>query len=384
MVGHFEQGVGHVHEGEAYERVLAHRQSLASGERGVGVGPRLVHEGAGSPEPALGLGEALLERGAVDLAARPTRLLLGHLGEFVEHAPPDAESPTRVALLGESDDADVVGGAAALGVLRHGEVRPTVGHVHVVERVVDRAGAAQAEHVPVVDQRGLLHRHDEDARLARALDDRERVDVGAVLEARGEAPRAGQAEAIAIGHGHARAGALAGDHGALAWCEQLGGGPVGEVGTGRADRETGGHHDPAGGGVAIGEVFEHLERVDRAQLGPAEDLGYPHREEPVTVQRLDDRLGDAPLFVGVGGVLVEHRYERTGPFGQRCAGRQPRPEARCSGVGRRRRDRRRGPRGRGLGCRRGRPRPRRRRRIGGCSRGCRRGRHGVPPGPGRP
>ena len=78
------------------------------------------------------------------------------------------------------------------GVLDRREVRVRLGHEHVVDRVVDAARRAQADHVPVVDELALLDGQHEDARLVRALDEAERVDVRAVLDARREAPRAAQ------------------------------------------------------------------------------------------------------------------------------------------------------------------------------------------------
>jgi hypothetical protein len=82
----------------------------------------------------------------------------------------------------EPDDADAVQRAAAFGHVGDREVAPTLGNEHRVHRVVDAAGAAKTEHIPVVDQVDGLDRGDEDPRFAGLFDDAERVDMGGVLE----------------------------------------------------------------------------------------------------------------------------------------------------------------------------------------------------------
>jgi hypothetical protein len=112
-----------------------------------------------------------------------------------------------------------------------------VRHERFVDLVVDAAGRAQAHHVPVVDQLHLLDRQHEDPRLAGALDDAESVDVGTVLDAGGEAPRAAQPESVFLWNGGAGTRALARDHGQPLPREELLDRRIAEISGARADRE---------------------------------------------------------------------------------------------------------------------------------------------------
>ena len=161
------------------------------------------------------------------------------------------------------------------------------------------------------------------ARLAGLLDDGERVDVASVLDAGGEAPVPGD-EVAALGRlGDSGARALPGDHGnALGADEDLLDRFVGEVRGAGPDRQAGGHQHPSGGRVAVRDVGEHLERVDRVELRPAEHLGHPHREQAVVVEGVDDGRRQFTLVVGELGVLVDERHERPRPFGQDGSGGQ--------------------------------------------------------------
>ena len=77
-------------------------------------------------------------------------------------------------------------------------MRIALRHEDRVDPVVDASRRAQSEHIPVVDERCLLDRQHEDARLARALDHAERVNVRAVLDAGREAPRPAQQKAVPL------------------------------------------------------------------------------------------------------------------------------------------------------------------------------------------
>ena len=144
-----------------------------------------------------------------------------------------------------------------------------------------------------------------------------------MLDAGGEAPVAGD-EVAALGRlGDAGPGALAGDHrDALGADEDLVDRFVGEVRGAGADRQAGGHQHPSGGRIAVRDVGEHLERVDRVELGTPELLGHPHREQAVVVEGVDDGRRQLTFVVGELGVLVDERYERPRPFGQNGSGGQ--------------------------------------------------------------
>ena len=160
----------------------------------------------------------------------------------------------------------------------------------------------------------------EDPGLSRLLDDGERMDVGAVLQSRSEAPFAAQPIAALDFVRHARTGALSGDHRVAAVDEELGHGVRPEVGGRGADGETRRHLHPSRRRIAVRGDLEHLERVDRAELRTAEPPGHPHLEHPVAVKRLDDLGRQLAGVVGVGPRSVEQREHRLGPLGQVGAG----------------------------------------------------------------
>src|SRR3954470_3958131 len=108
----------------------------------------------------------------------------------------------------ESDDAERVQRTAASGHVGDREMCECLRHEDVVDGVVDAAGGAKAEYVPVLDQVRFTHGYHKDARLARGLDDAQRVDMGAVLDTGGEAPRSAEAEPVAVGDRHPRPRAL--------------------------------------------------------------------------------------------------------------------------------------------------------------------------------
>ena len=144
-----------------------------------------------------------------------------------------------------------------------------------------------------------------------------------VLDAGGEAPVAGEEVATLGRLGDSRARALAGDHGhTLGADEDLLDRVVGEVRRAGPDRQAGGHQHPSGGRVAVRDVGDHLERVDRVELRPTEHLGHPHREQAVVVEGVDDGRRQLPLVVGELGVLVDERHQRPRPFGQDGSGGQ--------------------------------------------------------------
>src|SRR5262245_65644556 len=131
-----------------------------------------------------------MERLALCQCARSPDLAFRARSDLVERTPADAACPTGMAHDREADHTDAVETATAFRCFGEREVRVPLGHEDVVDAVVDAASPAQAEDVPVVDERGFFNRQHEDPRFAGALDDAERVDVRAVLDAGREAPRA--------------------------------------------------------------------------------------------------------------------------------------------------------------------------------------------------
>src|SRR3954470_17440308 len=99
---------------------------------------------------------------------------------------------------GEPDDAERVESSASERRFGHREMRIGIRHEDAVDRVVDTAGGAEAEDVPVVDERRAAHGQHEDAWLAGGRDDAERMDMARVPDSRREAPRAAQAKSIAV------------------------------------------------------------------------------------------------------------------------------------------------------------------------------------------
>jgi hypothetical protein len=214
-----------------------------------------------------------------------------------------------VADAGDVDDPEAVEVAAALGLLDDREVREVLGDEDGVDRVVDAPGGAQPEHVPVVDQRGLLDGQHEDARLAGALHHTQRVDEAGVLDGGGEAPGAAEHVAAVLGHRGARAGALARDHREALAAEDLVDRLVAEVRAAGPDGQRGRHRDPAGRCIGVRELLDHLERPDRIELGAAERAGDPHPEDPCRVQRVDHLVGERAPLVAVRAVLVDERLQ---------------------------------------------------------------------------
>ena len=98
-------------------------------------------------ERRLGLGVVLVERLAARPGAGPAGIVVHERAELVEQAAADTEGPARVAHRGEADDAGAVERTARRG-RRGSEMAVGVGHVDVVERVVDRAGAAEPQACP--------------------------------------------------------------------------------------------------------------------------------------------------------------------------------------------------------------------------------------------
>jgi len=187
-------------------------------------------------------------------------------------------------------------------------MRVRLGHVDVVDRVVDAAGRAQAEHVPIVDEGRLADGQHEDARLARVSDDAEGVNVRRVLDAGGEAPRAAQPEPAAIPHRRARPRALPGDDRQAVAAEQLLHGFVLQVGATGADGERRRHHHPARRRIAVAHVLEHFQRRNRIEFSAAaQHLRRPHAEQAFAMQRVDDRRRQLSIAIASVRVLVGDR-----------------------------------------------------------------------------
>ena len=296
--------------------MLAHGDPIAGIEALGQVGERLQHQRTCGAELRLGLCVAELERGAVGLRSRAAGLALHQAGELVEQSSADTHRPATVAGDSEADDPEAVEAAAALGHRGDREVAPAIGHEHVLHRVVDAARAAQAHHVPVVDQVDLFDRRDEDPRLAGLLDDAQRVNVRRVLQSGAEAPRPAQRQAAIDHRRRARPRALAGDHRVPSVAPQFGYGVVRQVRTGSADRQVGCHRHPAGGGIGVRQVLEHLQRVHGIELRAAQLLRNPDLQQSIAVQRLDGRRRELAFGVSELCLGIEQRNERLGLLGE--------------------------------------------------------------------
>ena len=150
----------------------------------------------------------------------------------------------------------------------------------------------------------------------------------AVAQARGEAPRTGQQEAAVDGLREAGRGALAGDHRAAPFAEEVLDCRFAEVGARGADRQGRGHLHPARRRVAVGGEGEDLEGLARSELVAAELHGHPHLEQTGLEVGVDDLGCELAVLVGERRVGVEERHEGLGSFGQRRRGAQCRAHAR--------------------------------------------------------
>ena len=241
------------------ERLQPQRDVVAGRQRRLELLPHLGEEGRRRPQLDLGGGVLLGEgcrcaRGSRGRRPWPGRSALSSSSS----RRPDAEGPRAVVEAGEVADADPVEVAAGHRLAGQGRVAVLQRHEGVLQRVVDAAGAAQAHDVPVVDEGHLLHRHDEEPRLAGLGVLGGGVQVGGVLDARGEAPRA--ADPVAARTGTAVPGRVP-------WpampsrgvAEQLRGGVLVEEGAGEPGGQREGHGDPAGRGVGVGQPAVELQ-----------------------------------------------------------------------------------------------------------------------------
>jgi hypothetical protein len=62
--------------------------------------------------------------------------------------------------------------------------------------------------------------------------------------------------------------------------------------------------NPAGGRIAVGEVLEHAQRRQDIELAATERLRRPHPEDPLTQERIDDRLRENALLVSLLSVFI--------------------------------------------------------------------------------
>ena len=314
-IGHLVARPGDVGQREPDQRVLPHGERCPGVERGADVAPRFAHERPGRAVLAFGLG-VLLVKGVAARQRAAAADAGPHLGrELVEHAAADAGRPPGVAQDGEADDAERVQAAAAPRRLGGGDVRERLGHEHVVDAVVDAAGRAQPQHVPVVDQRGLRHREHEDPRFARVRHHAQGVDVARVLDSRREAPGSREAEPPGHRRRRARPRALTRDHRQPLVPEQLRHGLVTQIRPASPGRERRGHQHPAGRRVAVGHRLEDLQRRQRRQLGAAaQRAGHPHPQQPFAVERLHHRRRQPPFPVAGLRALAGDGRHRLGPF----------------------------------------------------------------------
>src|SRR5690606_40463037 len=105
-----------------------------------------------------------------------------------------------------------------------------------------------------LDELRVAYRQHEDARLARRLDDAERVNVRAVLDAGRKAPRPAEEIAAVARHRLARARALPRDDGQPLAAEKRLDRIVLEVRGALVGCERGGHLNPSGGRIAVGQI----------------------------------------------------------------------------------------------------------------------------------
>jgi len=67
--------------------------------------------------------------------------------------------------------------------------------------------------------------------------------------------------------------------------------------------------DPAGAGVGLANLLDHLDVGRQVQLAPAHRAGEHHVEQTGVGQRLEDRRWQHPLGLGVAGVGADHGRE---------------------------------------------------------------------------
>ncbi len=155
-----------------------------------------------------------------------------------------------------------------------------------------------------------VDRQHENPWLVRSLDHSQRVDVRAVLDARRKAPRTAEQVAAIVRDRGARARALTDDHRQAVAAEELSDCGVPEVRGAGSNRERGSHQDPAGGGIAVRQALDDLQRRHGIELGAAANRSrHPHAEQAFAVKRLDDGLRQLTVLVAPVRVLVGERCD---------------------------------------------------------------------------
>ena len=114
-----------------------------------------MHQRARRAVARLHLGELEPEARAVTRFAERIAPLHDHLDQFVEHSAADTDRPAGMgpgAVAGEAERALRAAAARRVDVEIVGHVRRHEQFVALAERVVEAAGGAQAEHVPIAHQ----------------------------------------------------------------------------------------------------------------------------------------------------------------------------------------------------------------------------------------
>ena len=193
------------------------------------------------------------------------------------------------------------------------EVGEAVRHVDVVDRVVDAAGGAQAEHVPVVDQLGLARpaaRRSAARRCPRRCPSVWIHCACLMPEAKLHDPTGGSRRRH---HRGARPRALSGDDRETRAAEHLGDGLVGQIGPAGSRGERRGHDDPAVDGSASASVWIDPQRRERVELRSRRAAGHPHAEKAMLVQGVDHRIGE------LAAASLAALFSRTSGWSSRAA-----------------------------------------------------------------
>ena len=231
---------------------------------------------------------------------------------------------------GEAEQPDVVAGTAPLGRRLEQQERERLGHDHVVDRVVEAAGAGQAHDVPVAPELGALlgqehHPHGRQPELADrglAVDHLHDPGTQPVGVARAAAELVVARHQVAVvDRGRLAHRARASRRGCPARAEH---GPhrlVGRVDRGEARRGGVGHGRPPGRAVRVGQLLEHLERGGGVGLEPADLGGHQQPEQAGVGEGVDDLGGHGAVQLGALGVGLDQRAQGAGPLdGRRISG----------------------------------------------------------------
>ena len=287
-----------------------------------------MQEGAGGREPGVEQGDLALDgvvgrhgidRGAAVLAARQVDI-------GVEQAPREADGDAAEAAGIEERRADRVDRPRLTPFLQHvARRRHRVGDEQILDCVGVAAGAAQAEHEPIVDDPRVGAPEHETAivgaavahvrRAVGVLYGAMRAHPGRVAPAAGEAP--GAAQPVAAVDSDRRAGAVArapGEADARA----------AEGGESRFVRHGGGRgrggdvglvDEPGGAGIRPGDGFHGLAEIDERQLLSAEAARQQQAQHVLGDEAVHDVRRELAATVDLDTMPVEQRLQGAGPLG---------------------------------------------------------------------